>query len=111
MDHTLTCCLNGGARKAGWQTRVRHGSDDENLTAVRSRKGRRLTSLVNVSVNVDDDVSFWECPGCGRRGRKSWDKLEVEYWRVSVVGAVDALREDSEMVDSSTLTPTIVDCI
>ena len=37
---------------------------------------------------------------------KSRDELNVER-PVSVVGAVDASSEDSEMVDSSRLTPTI----
>jgi len=55
MDHTLTCCLNGGGRKAGWQTRVRHENHDANLTgSLFGRAGKRkLTSLANASA-VDD---------------------------------------------------------
>lgn len=49
------------------------------------------------------------CVGFWGRGRKSWDKLKVER-PVSVVGAVDAPSEDSEMVDSSKLRPTIAGC-
>ena len=77
-NHDLTCCSNGGGRKAGWQTRVRHGNNDENLTVVRSHEGKKLTSLVKVSVKVEDDLSFrvrsLRVGLSGRRGgRDSWD--------------------------------------
>ena len=39
-------------------------------------------------------------------GRESWDGFVVERPGV-VVNAVDASRENSEMVDSSKLTPTM----
>lgn len=50
-DHTLTCCLNGGGRKTGRRTRVRHEA------AVRLNKGRRkLTSPKNVSASLVGDL-------------------------------------------------------
>ena len=40
-------------------------------------------------------------------GRESWDRLVVEYPAV-VVGVTDTSSEDSDIVDSSRLTPAIV---
>lgn len=78
------------------------------------RRGEKLTSLVKAPVSVDDDLSFRaRSPvgvGSGGRGRDSRDGLAVE-WPVRVVGAVDASSEDSEMVDSSKLRPTIAGCL
>ena len=104
MNHTLTCCLNGGGRKAGWQTRVRHG-DDANLT----RPSKKLTSLTNVSASAVDDLSPRPCllwVGLGGEGSESRDRSVVEC-QVVVVGAVDGASEDWETVDSSRLIPTM----
>ena len=110
MNHTLTCCLNGGGRKAGWQTRVRHGNHDANLTTVAVRSPQdKLTSLTNVSASALGDLSLRACllcVGLGGGGRESRDRLVAEC-HVAVVGAVDPSSEDSEMVTSSKLTPTM----
>jgi hypothetical protein len=100
--------LNGGARKAGWQTRVRHGNNDESLELFGRTKEQELTSLTKVSFNVDDGRSLRVglFVIVGGRGSNSWDKFEVE-WPVSVVGAVDASSEELEMLNSSKLTPTM----
>ena len=109
MNHTLTCCLNGGGRKAVWETRVRHAKNDA-TAVIRSHKGRRKpTSSTNVSASPVGDPSLrasLRCVGLGGGGRESWDGFVVEC-PVAVVGAVDASSEDSEMVDSSKLTPAM----
>ena len=116
MNHTLTCCLNGGGRKAVWQTRVRHGNNDANPTAVAVRlreASGKLTSLNSVSVGAVDDLSLrarlrWV--GLGDGGMESWDRFVFE-WPATVVGTVDVPREDSEMVNCSKLIPTMAGCV
>ena len=69
MNHTLTCCSNGGARKAVWQTRVRHGNNDESHTLF-GRTRDELTFLTDVPVNVEV-LSLCVCllfVGLGGRG-------------------------------------------
>ena len=110
MDHTLTCCSNGGGRKAGRQTRVRHGNNDETLRSrCSAAEGNgKLTSLTNVSGGVVEDLSRRAClwfVGLGG-GREAWDRLVVEY-PAAVGGVADASSEDSEIVDSSRLTAAI----
>lgn len=78
------------------------------MKSLRSRG--ELTSLTN---NVDSLGVFnlLSVQGLGGRGRLRvpwYAMLEIE-WSVGVVGAVNASSEDPEMVDSSTLTLTILD--
>ena len=89
-------------RKENWMAST---CETRGRCSAATRKGK-LTSPTKVSAGAVDDPSRRPCLRYVGVGGESRDRFVVEP-PVAVVGAVDASSDDSDMVDSSRLTPTM----